>query len=502
MQEVLRVVGIVKHFPGVVAVDHVGFTVRKGEVMALLGENGAGKSTITKIICGAEKPDSGKIIINGEECVFNSAHEAMQKGISMVYQELSMVGNMSVAENIFMNRQPVNQLGGIDWKKLYRDTEALLRKFEINVSPDTLVKELSVGTQQLMEILKAISSNPKLLILDEPTSSLTEKETEMMYRVIRTLKRDGCALIYISHKLSEVFDIADSVVVMRDGKYAGDGSVESITENDIIRMMVGREISNVYGCRDKPLDENSPYVFCVEGLTTDTLYQDVCFGVRKGEILGVSGLIGAGRSEMALGIIGAHKVDHGRISLNGTSLKIHNPSAAIHAKIAYLTEDRKKNGLYLNASIQDNLAATMLKRFTRRGIIRTNKMKGHAARQIQQYRIITPSALQKINKLSGGNQQKCLISMWMGTNPDVIIFDEPTRGVDVGARSEIYKIIRNYASKGKCIIIISSELPELMGISDRILVMRNGSISGQLSKDEFNEEKIMQYATGMTKEKE
>lgn len=501
MEEVLRVENIVKAFPGVLAVNDVSFTLNKGEVIALLGENGAGKSTITKIICGALKPDSGEIFVNGEKVRFESANDAMKKGIGMVYQELSMVGNMTVAENIFMNRQPVNKIGNIRWNVLYKDTARLLAKFKIEINPRTLMKNLSVGTQQLIEILKAISMNPKIIILDEPTSSLTETETELMFQTIRMLKNEGHSFIYISHKLSEIFQISDRVIVMRDGCYIGANDTKDTDENEIIKMMVGREITNIYGQSKKSVNFADGYSFEVKNLSAGNLYQSISFGVRKGEILGVSGLIGAGRSELALGIIGAHKRDSGEILLNGRDIKINSPKDAKKHKISYLTEDRKKLGLYLGFSIKNNMAATQLERLSTGWRLKNSLLKDHAILESRKYSIATPSIEQLVGKLSGGNQQKCLLSMCLATEPDVIIFDEPTRGVDVGAKYEIYKIIRNYAALGKCVILISSELPELLGLSDRVIVLYHGMITGEVKlagegrKSEFDEEIIMQYAT-------
>ncbi|MEI8199621.1 MAG: sugar ABC transporter ATP-binding protein [Eubacteriales bacterium] len=495
MEEVLRVENIIKAFPGVLAVNDVSFTLNRGEVIALLGENGAGKSTLTKIICGALKPDSGEIYVNGGKVRFESANDAMKKGIGMVYQELSMVGNMTVAENIFMNRQPVNRLGSIRWNQLYQDTARLLAKFKIEINPKTLMKNLSVGTQQLIEILKAISMNPGIIILDEPTSSLTETETKLMFQTIRMLKTEGHSFIYISHKLSEIFQISDRVIVMRDGCYVGGRTTSDTDENEIIKMMVGREITDIYGHPQSKVNTADEYSFEVKDLSAGNLYHSISFGVRKGEILGVSGLIGAGRSELALGIIGAHKRDSGKIFLNTRELKINSPKDAKKNKISYLTEDRKKMGLYLGFSIKNNMAATQLERLSSGWRLNNSLLKAHAINESRKYAIATPSVEQLVGKLSGGNQQKCLLSMCLAAEPDVVIFDEPTRGVDVGAKSEIYKIIRNYAALGKCVILISSELPELLGVSDRILVLYHGRITGEVKKDAFDEELIMQYAT-------
>jgi len=497
LKEVLRIENIVVTYPGVKAVDNVSFNLNQGEILALLGENGAGKSTLTKVICGAIKPDEGKIFIDGELQKFDSPSIAMEKGVGMVYQELSMVRDMSVAENIFMNRQPTNKNGVIKWEKLYADTKALLDKFEINIDPGTLVKNLSVGTNQLLEILKAISLNPTVIILDEPTSSLTEAEIALMFKTVKKLKEEGHSFIYISHKLSEVFELADRLVIMRDGQYVDSRMISETNENEIVTMMVGREIKDVYGESNDNIKFDDEYYFEVNGLTYDGLYENVSFGLRKGEILGVSGLIGAGRTEMALGIIGAHKPDKGEIRLDGKVLKINSPNDAIANKIAYLTEDRKNLGLYLNMPIKDNLIASMLNNFEVNGKMCEDLIQIHAKEEVEKYSIATPSINQNVGNLSGGNQQKVLISMWVGINPDVIIFDEPTRGVDVGAKAEIYKIIKNYASEGKCIIMISSEMPELLGMSDRILVMYDGRVSGEVLKEDYSEENIIKYATGV-----
>ena len=500
MDEVLRVEHIVKTYPGVKAVSDVSFSLKRGEVLALLGENGAGKSTITKIICGAVKPDSGTVYIEGEPQDFNSPSEAMARGVAMVYQELSMVGNMSVAENIFMNRQPVNKSGAIRWKQLYADTNELLQKFDIGVDPGTMVKNLSVGTCQLLEILKAISMNPRVIILDEPTSSLTETETKLMFKTVRLLKKEGVSFIYISHKLSEIFELADCAVVMRDGQYIGRKNVAETTENEIVTMMVGREIKDVYGAAGKPLNKTEPLYFEVKGLTCPGLYENVSFGVRKGEILGISGLIGAGRTELALGVIGAHRPDRGKVLINGKKIQIHSPGDAIANKIAYLTEDRKGLGLYLNLPVRTNLVAAMLRKFAPKGLMRESLIQKNAMEQKEKYSIATPSVQQMVGNLSGGNQQKVLIAMWMGIDPDVIIFDEPTRGVDVGAKAEIYQIIKQYARQRKCVIMISSEMPELIGMSDEILIMHNGRVNGLIGRDEFSEDNIIKYATGIKKQ--
>jgi inositol transport system ATP-binding protein len=494
---VLKVENLSKVYPGVRAVDNISFELNKGEVLVLLGENGAGKSTLTKMICGVEKPDTGKIFVDEKEVSFESSFDAMKLGLSMVYQELSMVGSMSIAENIFMNRQPVNNLGGIKWSQLYKNTSELLEKFHLHIDPKTLVKKLSVGTQQLLEILKAISFNTKVIVLDEPTSSLAEAEVELLFENIKQLKAESYSFIYITHKISEVFRISDRIMIVRDGKYVDLRPASELNENSVVTMMVGREIKELYGQEHKNRHISEDYLFEVQGMSAKDLYSDISFGVKHGEILGFAGLVGAGRTEMGLGIFGTHKRDGGKFFMEGHEISIKNPSDAIKNKIAYLTEDRKKLGLYLNYSIKANMAATDLGAFSKGGIIHSKAIDKYADKQIAKFRISTPSKNQTVNNLSGGNQQKCLISMWMGINPDVFIMDEPTRGVDVGAKAEIYETIKNFADMGKAVVFISSELPELLEICDRIMVMHEGKITGEVLKTDFSEEVIMQYATGL-----
>jgi ABC-type sugar transport system ATPase subunit len=434
--------------------------------------------------------------VNGQEKNFLSAQDAMKFGITMVHQELSMVGDMSVAENIFMNRQPVTPVGMIKWNDLYRNTRELIEKFDLNLDPRELVKRLPLGTQQLLEILKAVSNGSQIIILDEPTSSLTEDQIELMFKLIKALKKDGPAIIYITHKLAEIFRIVDRLLVIRDGKYVGEGYVNEFDINKIVTMMVGREINNLYGEDRVNKIISNEVSFSVDNLTAAGLYKNISFEVKTGEILGFAGLIGSGRSEMALGIVGAHKKTAGTIYKNTRKIRINAPNDAIKNKIAYLTEDRKKLGLYLGYSIVQNLACLKLNEFSKKGWIMQSFLVNYANKQIKQYSIRTPSVFQEVNNLSGGNQQKCLFASWMGIDPDVLIIDEPTRGVDVGAKSEIYKIIKEFADTGKSVIVISSELTELLGICDRIIVMRNGKITGSVDKTNWSEETIMHYATG------
>jgi ABC-type sugar transport system ATPase subunit len=492
----LRVEDLTKTFPGVVAVDRLSFALQKGEVLAVLGENGAGKSTLTKMISGVLQPDSGRILLDGRQCLYGASHDAIKAGISMVYQELSMVGSMSIAENIFANRQPTNKIGIIQTGKLYRNTGELMQRFNLHINPRTLVKHLSMGQQQLIEILKAVSQNPKVLILDEPTSSLTEVEVDLLFAMIEKLKAEGLSFLYITHKLSEVFRLADRVMVMRDGRYIDTRSTQEVNTMDLITLMVGREIVDLYSGSHRRGVIGEPY-FAVRGLSSPGLFKDVSFNLRRGEILGVAGLVGAGRTEMARGIVGLEKLSAGCIELDGKVLRIGSVSEAIARGIAYITEDRKNLGLYLGFSIKANLVAPSLDSFSRAGIMRHAAIDAYCRKQVERFNVKATTLTQKIMSLSGGNQQKCLLSLWMGTEPQVLIFDEPTRGVDVGSRSEIYEKIREYTAAGNGAVVVSSDLPELIGICDRIIVMYHGRVRGELEKGDFEERNILALASGI-----
>ena len=498
MAEILKVENLSKRFPGVLAVDNVSFDLRKGEILALVGENGAGKSTLTGMLAGVLSPDDGRITLKGKDVFFQSSQDAIAEGISMVFQELSLVGTLSVAENIFANRHPVGPINNIRWRRLYRETGDLLRSFKLDLDPMMAVKRLSMGQQQILEILKAISTDPVVLILDEPTSSLTEAETDYLFDKVRRLQDQGMSFIYITHKLSEIFQIANRVMVMRDGKYVGKREVGEVTEAELVSMMVGREIKNVYGAAvDR--SETTEY-FRVENFSRKGAFRNITFGLRRGEILGFAGLVGAGRTELALSIFGAEPKDSGNILIDGQPVTIARPSDAIKLRIAYLTEDRKGQGLYLSMQIRENLIAPFLKQLSSPlGFLKKKIIDRHVHQKVEEFAIATPSIHQKLLNLSGGNQQKCLIAMWMGIRPEVIICDEPTRGVDVGARMEIYQKLRQFAAAGTGIIIISSDLPELIGMCDRILVMHRGEIKGEVLSRDFSEELILSFAAGIKK---
>ena len=496
MEHILRAERISKSFPGVQAVDDVSFELRRGEIMSLIGENGAGKSTLMQILGGGQRADTGQIYLDGESLKFASANDALHAGIAMVFQELSLVGGLSIAENIYANRQPVGRLNNIHWRKLYQQTRDVLHRFNLDLDPAMPVKRLVMGQQQILEILKAITSKPKVLILDEPTSSLTPAETDELFENIQTLQEQGMTFIYITHKLAEVFDLADRVMVMRDGQKIGIRDITEVNENDLVAMMVGREIVDIYGASSSESTKDEEY-FRIEGFTNRNTFQDVSLGLHRGEILGLAGLVGAGRTELARSIFGIGPKNEGRVYLEGKRIEIKRPQDAINQGIAYLTEDRKAQGLFLDMSLSENFIAPILKMFTgKAGFLNFDKVETHAVTQIINYNISTPSTKQKVMNLSGGNQQKSMVAMWMGSQPKVVIFDEPTRGVDVGARFEIYQKLRELTSEGVGILLISSELSELIGLCDRILVMHQGHISGEVLQKDFSEELIMTYAAG------
>ena len=496
---ILEAVNITKTFPGVKALDEVGFNLKAGEVHALVGENGAGKSTLMHILGGIYRPDSGEIKLDGKPVRLHDAHDANIKGISVVFQELSIVPNLSIAENIFANRQHLIFGDFIDWNRLYEEAGKLLDLFgEGQLDPRMLVKELSVAAQQVVEILKAMSFGSKIIILDEPTSSLTRIETEKLFENIRKLKNQGISFIYISHHLNEIFEVADRVTVFRDGKHIVTEDIENLTEDRIVSHMVGRELVNMYGCRCDSSTIGEVF-FKVENITRKGAFKDISFELRKGEIIGFAGLVGAGRTEVGRAVFGAEPVDSGQIIFNGKKLSIRSPKTAIKNKIGYLTEDRKQQGLVLDMDIRLNSIAPSLRSFVGKFLdfIDEDRVTDFTEDNRSKFRIVTPSIFRKVRNLSGGNQQKVLLSMWMGIQPDILIVDEPTRGVDVGAKSEIYSLLRKLADSGVGVIVISSDLPEVMGISDRILVMREGRLAGEFASREANEECIIACATGV-----
>ena len=496
---VLEMTGVSKSFPGVKALDNVQLRLRPGKVHALMGENGAGKSTLMKCMFGIYKMDQGQILIDGEPVTIHDPMDALKKGIAMVHQELQPIPARTVGENIFLGRYPMKKALGfipmIDHAKMYADTAELLKKVRMNFNPKQKVGELSVSQMQSVEIAKAVSANCRVLILDEPTSSLTANEVEALFRIIEDLKAEGVAIVYISHKMDEILRIGDEVTIMRDGKYIGTWDAQELTTERIITLMVGRELTNLY-----PKRENVPgeVVFEVKDFTSinPRSFRHVSFQLRKGEILGVGGLVGAQRTELMEGLFGIRSHTAGQIFYKGKELKITRPKEAIDQGIAMLTEDRRGSGIMGVLSVADNISIASLNQYLDHGyFINGKKVEKLVQDNVAKMNIKTPSSRTLIKSLSGGNQQKVLVGRWLANNPDVLILDEPTRGIDVGAKYEIYCIIADLAKEGKSIIMISSEMSELIGMSDRIMVMCDGRVTGFVDGKDATQENIMTYAT-------
>jgi inositol transport system ATP-binding protein len=490
---ILQMENISKSFPGVKALDNVELAVRPATVHALMGENGAGKSTLMKILIGMYTPDSGKITFQGKSVVISDTDSALKMGISMIHQELSPVPYMSVAENIWLGREPLNKFGLIDKKALLAKTRTLLEGLEININPSALMRELSIANTQMVEIAKAISYDSSLIIMDEPTSAITTREVEHLFRMINNLRDKGVAVIYITHKMDEVFQISDEITVFRDGRHIATVLSEKTTKNDLITMMVGRELTNIFPKLDAPVGE---VVLSVRNLSRKGKVDDVSFELRRGEILGLAGLMGAGRTEVIEGIFGMEKIDSGEIFIKGKKVEIKSPADAIKHGVALLTEDRKLTGIMAVLSVRDNITVASMGNFTRSGFLNKRLMNETCNNEKTKLDIKTPSMEQMIKLLSGGNQQKVLVSRWLLTSPDILILDEPTRGIDVGAKAEIHRLMSLLAQEGKAIIMISSELPEILGMSDRVLVMHEGKLVGEFDRAEVTQEKIMHAATG------
>ncbi|MDR1389112.1 MAG: sugar ABC transporter ATP-binding protein [Treponema sp.] len=499
---VLEAKKITKQFPGVLALDCVDFTLAQGEVHALVGENGAGKSTLVQILSGVYSMDSGDIILNGLHADIRSPLDAQRLGIGIVFQELSLTPELSVAENMFPNRQPAARSGFIKQKELNKKAKEIIDIFSEDIDPATPVKYLTIAKQQMVEIMKALSLNPKVLILDEPTSSLTQLETEHLFTNVRQLQQRDISIIYISHHLSELFVIADRATILRDGRVVSSVMMKNVDEDKIISLMVGREVTHKHIDRSGKIDR-SAVVFEAKNISHAYQFKNISFSVHKGEILGLSGLIGAGRSELAKAIFGLGKISGGEMYLNGKKIHNRGPSDAMKKGMAYTSESRKHDGLFLGMSIAHNCSCTQLGRFSNAaGFLNDKKIDDFSKSCIDEFKIISTSEKQLVRNLSGGNQQKVLLSMWLGIQPELLIVDEPTKGVDVGAKEEIYGIIRALADTGAAVIIISSDLLEILTISDRIAVLKDGRITGTMDIGEADEETIITYATGKTKQKE
>ena len=492
-ETILKMQGIQKYFSGVHALKGVNFELRAGEVHALMGENGAGKSTLIKVLCGIHKRDGGSVELFGKEVNFNNIAESQAAGISVIHQELNMMGHLTVAQNMFIGRE-FKQGIFINDKKMEEEAQKLFDKMGVKINPATKLGDLTVGKQQMVEIAKAVSRECKLLVLDEPTAALTLPEVEELFKIMNDLRDKGIGMIYISHRMDEINRISDRVTVMRDGEYVGTVNTAEVTKDDIVKMMVGRVIMGDQKAAST-VAPDAPVILEVNHLNAGKEVKDVSFQLRKGEILGFAGLMGAGRTEVARALYGADMKQTGEIRINGKKVHIKTPEQAVKCGICYLSEDRKRFGLMLDKSVTENTTIASVDDFIKAGLINDGAMRSSSAEFNTKLRTKTPSMEQLLKNLSGGNQQKVIIARWLMKNADIFIFDEPTRGIDVGAKSEIYNLMEELVSQGKSIIMISSELPEVLRMSDRIIVMCEGRKTGELDISEATQENIMQLAT-------
>lgn len=490
IENVLQMSDISKSFKGVHALKRVTFNARAGKVNVLMGENGAGKSTLMRILVGAHKKDSGEISIGGKKVSIESPRDAIDHHIAMIYQELNLIMDMTVEENIFIGREITKSIF-LDKKALLSKTRQLMEEYGVNIDPKAVVSQLSVANQQMLEIVKALSLDARIIIMDEPTSSLTAPEVRILFKIIKKLNEQGITIIYISHRMEEVFEIGDYITIMRDGELAGEWSLKEIKPEEVICAMVGRKILKPYA---KEKTELGKTVLKVERLSKKGVFENINFELRKGEILGVSGLVGAGRTEMAMGIFGALPITGGCVYLNGKEITIRNPGDAIRHKIAYVPEDRKVLGLDLNTRICNNISLTNMDIVAPKGFLDHRKEREISKNMVEKLKIKTPSVFQEAGNLSGGNQQKVVLAKWLSRELDVLILDEPTRGVDIGAKEEIHKLISKLAGEGLGIILISSEMTEVLGMSDRVLVMHEGQQKVILDASQATQEKVMSYA--------
>lgn len=490
---ILELQRIKKSFPGVLALDGVDFNLRPGEVHALVGENGAGKSTLIKVITGVHQPDAGEIQFQGQPVIFANPLIAQQHGIAAIYQEPTLFPDLDVAENIFMGRQPLQSVTRrIDWGQMYEEAGRLLRSLGVNLDPSTRVRGLSFADQQMVEIAKALSVNAQVLIMDEPTSALTLREVADLFRITRQLRDAGTAIVFISHRLEEAFELADRITVLRDGHHVGTGAVDDVTPGEVIHMMVGRTLDNMF---PKQEVQRGEVMLRVDGLTKEGLFYDVSFELHRGEILGLAGLVGAGRTEVACAIFGVRPADRGTIWVNGREAGITSPKDALALGVAYLPEDRQQHGLVLPMNITQNVTLPILGEFARLGWLNQAAEERKAREFADRLDVRAAGLWQRVRELSGGNQQKVVLAKWLAARPQILILDEPTRGIDVGTKAAVHQLMSTLAAQGFAILMISSELPEILNMSDRIVVMQEGHVTGHFTRAEATQEKIMAAAT-------
>jgi rhamnose transport system ATP-binding protein len=489
---VLELYNISKRFSGVEVLHDVSFTLKTGEVHALLGENGAGKSTLVKVITGLHQPDGGQIFLNGQLTQFSDPRASRQAGIAAIYQELSLFPDLDVAENVFVGRQPTMRSGRIDWKKLYREAGKLLDSLGVHLDLKQKARSLSIAQQQMVEIARAFSINARILIMDEPTSSLTLNEVAELFRLVRRLREDGTAIIFISHRLEELFELADRVTVLRDGSYVDTRLLNDVSRDDLIRLMVGRTITNLFPKQDV---EPGEVALKVESLSHPGLFENISFELRRGEILGMAGLVGAGRTDVARAIFGVEPPTCGRIEVEGREVRVTSPQQAIGLGLAYVPEDRQLHGLIPPMNLIANISLPMLGHYANYGWLRDKVERRTAFEAAKQMEVRANNIWQKARELSGGNQQKIVLAKWLDTNPRILILDEPTRGIDVGTKAAVHALMSKLAAEGIAILMISSELPEVLGMSDRVIVMHEGHITGHFTRLEATQEKIISAAT-------
>lgn len=487
--------GIDKLFGSNQVLKQAGFTLESGEDHALMGENGAGKSTLMKILTGVYTKDAGTVLVDGKEVNYKNPQEAEKAGIVFIYQELNVMFDLTVEENLFMGKEIHGKFGICDKKAMQKKAQEALNILGVNISPKTVMAELSVGQQQMVEICKALMADAKVIIMDEPTAALTQSETVALFKVIESLRKKGVSMVYISHRMEEIFELCDRITVLRDGSYIGVKNIPETNMNEIVKMMIGREIGERYPSRNVKIGKE---VLKVKELTRKGTFHDVNFSVRAGEVLGVSGLMGAGRTEIMQAIFGNLSYESGTIEIDGKEVKISNPRQAMEHGIGFITEDRKTEGLMLDKSIRENISLCNLRRISKSSVISREAEKNMVAEAIKDLHIKCFGSYHECNNLSGGNQQKVVLAKWILTNPKILILDEPTRGVDIGAKKEIYSIINKLAAQGVAIIMVSSELPEVLGMSDNIMVVREGEVRGIISYEEANQERVMTLATGGT----